>query len=91
VTDLTAIEQANVLIAMRHLRVKCGGWKPLADALGFSPHTIRHVREGDRGVSASMALRVAKLAAVGVDDILRGRFPPPGTCPKCGHLLVPSD
>jgi len=84
-TDLTTAEQANVLIAMRHLRVKCGGWKPLADALGFSPHTIRHVREGDKGVSASMALRVAKLAAVGVDDVLTGNYPPLGVCPHCGR------
>ena len=86
-TDLTAVEQANVLTAMRHLRVKCGGWKPLADALGFSPHTIRHVREGDKGVSASMALRVAKLAAVGVDEVLTGNYPPLGVCPHCGKGL----
>ena len=31
-----------------------------------------------------IAFRVARLAKVGVDDVLAGRFPPPGTCPHCG-------
>lgn len=36
-------------------------------------------------VSASMALRVARLAGIPVDDLLAGRFAPEGTCPRCGH------
>lgn len=87
--DLTAAEQANVLIALRYLRVKCGGWKTLADGLGFSRHTMRQVRLGEKNVSPTMAVRVAKLAGVGVDDVLMGRFPPTGTCPRCGHLTTP--
>lgn|GEM_PF-6223061 len=83
--DLTAAEQANVLIALRHLRVKCGGWKPLADGLGFSRHTLRHVRMAEKAVSPTMAVRVARLAGVGVDDVLRGIYPPIGTCPHCGR------
>jgi hypothetical protein len=35
--------------------------------------------------SPTMAFRVARLAGVGVDDILTGKYPPPGTCPLCGH------
>jgi len=85
VIDLTAVEQANVLVALRHLRVQIGGWKPLADGLGFSRHTMRHVRMGEKNVSPAMAVRVARLVAVGVDDVLRGRFPAAGTCPHCGR------
>jgi hypothetical protein len=32
-----------------------------------------------------MAVRVARLAGVGVDDVLSGRYPAAGTCPMCGH------
>ena len=28
---------------------------------------------------------LARLAEVGVDELLAGRFPPAGTCPYCGH------
>ena len=84
VIDLTAAEQANVLVALRHLRVQIGGWKPLADGLGFSRHTLRHVRMAEKAVSPTMAMRVAKLASVGVDDVLRGAYPPVGVCPHCG-------
>jgi hypothetical protein len=38
-----------------------------------------------RVVSASMALRIGRFVGVSVDDLLAGRFPPPGTCPYCGH------
>jgi hypothetical protein len=31
-----------------------------------------------------MAVRVARMVKVGVDDLLVGKFPPPGECPKCG-------
>jgi hypothetical protein len=32
-----------------------------------------------------MALRVARLAGVPIDDVLAGKFPPAGTCPYCGN------
>ena len=38
-----------------------------------------------RPATPTMAFRIAKLAGVGVDDVLAGRFPAPGTCPQCGH------
>jgi hypothetical protein len=39
-------------------------------------------------VSASLAYRVARLAEVGIDDLLAGAFPPPNTCPHRGHTKV---
>jgi len=85
VTDLTEAEQANVRAAMRFLMIRAGGWKTLAAALGFSRHTMTHVKKGEKNVSPRMALRVARVAGVGVDDVIAGRFPPADACPHCGR------
>jgi plasmid maintenance system antidote protein VapI len=84
-SDLSTREQAHVRASLRFLRTRCGGWSPLAKALRFGDATIARVIGGRKNVSASMAVRIARFAAVGVDDVLEGRFPPPGTCPHCGH------
>jgi len=80
VSDLTAEEQKNVRMAMRYLRIRCGGVRAFAKALRVCRSTVTA-----RRTSASLAYRVARLAGVGVDDVLGGRFPPAGTCPYCGH------
>jgi hypothetical protein len=82
--DLTAEEQVRVRAALRFLRLRCGGWAPLARALHLKDTTVANVANG-RAVTPTVAFRVARLAAVGVDDMLAGRFPAPGTCPYCGH------
>jgi hypothetical protein len=83
--DLTPEEQDRVRFAMRYLRARSGGWKPLSHALGFKPRQMVKMRAGEKSVSPKMVLRIAKLGGVPVDDILTGKFPPPGTCTKCGH------
>jgi hypothetical protein len=87
VGDLTAQEQANVRAALRYLRARAGGrsWEPIGKALRLKANTLAKVAAERRGVSAGLAFRVARLASVGVDDVLAGRFPAPGTCPHCGH------
>jgi hypothetical protein len=82
-TDLTATEQTNVRTALRFLRARCGGWQPLARALRFKATYLAKVGT-ERVPSASMALRIARLAQVGVDELLAGKYPPAGTCPHCG-------
>lgn len=82
--DLTPAEQAHVRAALRFLRARCGGWKPLAQALRFKANSLAKVGSG-RVASASMALRIARLAEIGVDELLGGKYPPAGTCPHCGH------
>jgi hypothetical protein len=82
--DLTLDEQRHVRAAVAFLRNRMGTAEALAEALRLKPVTIRHVREG-RQISASIAFRVARLAGVKIDDLLEGRFPPPGTCPHCGR------
>lgn len=77
-SDLSKEEQANVRTAVAFLRARCGGAKALAKALRFSKATLWRP-------SPTLAFRAAKLAGVGIDDVLTGRFPGPGTCPHCGH------
>lgn len=77
-SDLSAKEQANVKTAIAFLRARCG-LKPLTKALRFSRDTLR------APASPTLAYRVAKLAGVPVDDVLTGKYPPPGVCPHCGH------
>ena len=84
--DMTSDEQKNVRTALRFLRARCGGWEPLAKLLGMKACTAGHVAAGRKGVSARLAFRIARIAKVGVDDVLTGRFPAPGACPHCGHV-----
>lgn len=70
---------------MRFLRVKCGSWYAMARACRLGESTVSNAVRGEKAVSAEMLVRVAKLAGVGIDDVLKARFPPPGTCPYCGH------
>jgi hypothetical protein len=81
---LTEQEQENGRRALRFLRFRAGGWKPVAEALGFKKKTLTNVSEGD-GVSPNMVFRLARLAGVTVEDVLTGRFPPPGACSHCGR------
>jgi hypothetical protein len=83
-SDLTAAEQANVRAALRFLHARCGTWDNVAKAIRAQPATLRRT-VGGRPASASTAVRVARFANVGVDDVLTGKYPPAGTCAHCGH------
>lgn len=78
VSDLTATEQANVRAALRFLRARTGRLDVLAKSLRFERATLRRALAGNDPVGPTMVLRVARLAGVGVDDVLAGRFPPSG-------------
>jgi len=82
---LTKGEQEHVRRALRFLRFRAGGWKPMAAALGFKKKTLTNVSEGD-GVSANLTFRLARMAGVTVDDLISGKFPAPGACPHCGRF-----
>jgi hypothetical protein len=86
VSDLTEQEQTNVRAALEYLRVRCGGLDQAAKALRAKFSYLRRVKMGLDPVSASLALRVARLGGASVDDVLAGRWPAPGTCPHCGQL-----
>lgn len=80
--DLSPEEQRHVKTALRYLRARLGGWGPLAKALRYRPRSLT------RGtpLSAKLVFRLARLAEVPVDDVLTGRYPPGGACPRCGYL-----
>jgi hypothetical protein len=84
--DFTAKEVAAVRGALRFLRLRCGAWAPLAKALGFQPLTLPKIAGGHKAVSATLVIRIAKFAKIGVDDLLAGNFPAAGTCPHCGNV-----
>jgi hypothetical protein len=83
-TDLTPQEQENVRVALRFLAKRHGDMTKLAKAMGAHRETVqRPVRGGV--VTAGIALRAARVAGVPLEDVLTGKFPPPGTCPHCGR------
>lgn len=84
-SDLTKEEQAHVRAALEYLRVRFGTWKPLAKALRAEISTIRRVVGEHDEASASIAVRVARLAGVSIDALLAGKWPDPNTCPHCGQ------
>lgn len=87
-SDLTKEEQAHAREAVRFLSIRIGA-TAFPKAIHADPYTIRRVLDGRIPVSASLAVRVARLASVGVDDVLTGKFPPAGTCPHCGQVRSP--
>ena len=85
-TDLDEKEQDHVRATLRYLHNQMGGWTPMSKALGFTPATLKQATcLRGRSISASMALRVARLIDVAMDDLLAGRHRP-GACSKCGHV-----
>jgi hypothetical protein len=82
---LSPEEQENGRRALRFLRFRAGGWKPMAAALGFTRKTLTNVSEKTKGVSVNLVFQIARMAGVSVEDVISGRFPPPGACLHCGH------
>lgn len=83
--DLTADEQKNIRAALAHLRKRVGGWEALGRVLHYDGASLIHVVACRKNASPTMAFRIARLVKVGIDDLLTGKFPPPGTCSNCGH------
>jgi DNA-binding XRE family transcriptional regulator len=83
--DLTTQEQGHVRTALKFLRARFGGWRPLAKVLHFGESSVGNMAAGHRTPTIAVAFRIARLVKVPVDDVLAGRFPPAGTCPHCGH------
>jgi transcriptional regulator with XRE-family HTH domain len=84
-SDLTAKEQRAVRTTLRFLRLRMGAWQPLAKALHIEEDSISKVANGKRGVTASLALRVARFLEINVDALLAGQYLSPRVCPHCGH------
>lgn len=78
-------EQRAVRTALRFLRLRVGAWGPLAKALRYEWDSIQKVATGKRAVTPALALRVARLAGVTMDELLAGQWLSVRVCPHCGH------
>jgi hypothetical protein len=87
-SDLDKKEQDHVRAALRFLQRRLGTWAPVAKAVNISPTNLVKVVRGDKCVSLGVAFRTARVLGVMVDDLLVGKFVPPGACPNCGHVLT---
>ena len=83
--DLTPDEMVAVRRALHFLRTREGSTAKLARALGVQPWTVGRALAAKGKPVASLALRVAGLAHVPVEDALSGAFPAPSACPHCGR------
>jgi hypothetical protein len=84
--DLTDGERANVRKALVFLRVRLGGYRPLAASLGVTAKALGIIGgPKGRAPTVALALRVARVAKVSVEAILAGEWPPEGACPHCGR------
>lgn len=88
--DLRVEEQEHVRNALYFLRAKFGTWRSIARLLHFEEATLVQCANGTRPVAANMAFRLARVIALKVDDLLAGKFPEPGVCPRCAYR-VPLD
>jgi hypothetical protein len=85
VSDLTDKEQRAVRTALRFLRLRMGAWAPLAKALRYEYDSVQKGAAGKKVVTPALALRVARLVDVGMDELLAGQWISPRTCPHCSH------
>ncbi len=84
-SDLTPEEQANAKAALRFLATRLGSGAKLAAAMGSNLAAVRHASKKRGAVSAGIALRVARVAGVPLEDVLSGAWPKAGACPHCGR------
>ncbi len=79
---LSPEQAANVRIALKVLKIRYGTLQKLAELMHVTLGSLTRVLAAEP--NAGLALRIAQVAGVPVDDILTGAFPKPGSCPMCG-------
>lgn len=75
-----------MLVALEFMIARAGSMQALAYKMGIDRTCVRRAVKGKPEPGIALALDVARVAGVTVDDVLTGRFPPPGSCPHCGGL-----
>ncbi len=83
---VTPDEQANAKVALRFLRTRAGSWVALAKMTSVTVATLRYTASMRGEVGADIALEIARLAGVPVEEILTGAWPKDGACPYCGAV-----
>lgn len=84
------MEEAEcVRVALRVLSARYGSKVALARRIGVHVNNVARwvASRGHtaRAPTAAVALEVARIAGVSVDDVLSGEFPAPNSCPICGR------
>ncbi len=85
IDGLPESERANVRRVLKMLHTRYGSWDAVGAELGLKPKTVQTAARAKGKPTAGIALRVARLVAVPVEDVLSGAFPKPGSCPMCGR------
>ena len=57
----------------------------LAKALHCQDDSLSKILRGSRGVTPTLAFKVARFAKVSFDTLIGGHGVPAGTCARCGH------
>ncbi len=84
---LTREEQDNVKAAIGVLRTRFRSLRGLAAALGIAHRSLTHAVSTKRGPTLALAYKVAQLAGVRTEDVLRGWWPRrDGVCQMCGRM-----
>lgn len=85
--DLSEDQQENVVNAIYFLRVRLEGIAPVARLLKIDPASVSNICARRRAPGPAIAFRLAKAVGVGVDDVLAGKWPEAGSCPRCGYVV----
>jgi hypothetical protein len=84
--DLTPEEIANAKRALGVMLRRFGTWHAAAEALGAKLATVKAAVDARKGKpSVGLALRVARVVGVPLEDILAGTWPKDGACTMCGR------
>lgn len=84
---LTPEQRANVRRVLRHLLVEHGSPGALARAMGITRAALEQAHKPSRAQSPRLAFAVARVAGVGVDEVLAGRWLR-CACGECGAVVV---
>lgn len=78
-------EVAYVRAALGVMKLRYGSWRRLAEAMQVGRMRVNRVASGSRLPDVAFATRLARVAGVPAEDIIRGRFVREGACPMCGQ------
>lgn len=83
---LTREESAALRAVLQNLN-RTRTWAQIAREIGVCTNTVRHAGTGRTPGSAGLALRVARLAGLGLDRILSPGPVDAGKCDRCGRPM----
>jgi len=78
-------EVAFVRAALDVMKLRYGSWRRLAEAMQIDRMRVNRAACGLRRPDVAFATRLARVAGVPAEDIIRGKFVRSRMCPLCGH------